>query len=50
MTHPDRILAKDRARQDAFDNRYDNRETSQGAKVAYDVKFAEVRRNIQGCG
>lgn len=50
--HPCTALAHSRAIEDAYRNHYANREDSQRGKVAYDAKYAEVRRSIEalpGC-
>jgi hypothetical protein len=47
MTHPDVTIARSRATTDAMHNRYENRECSKRAKVAYDTKHAELRRAIE---
>jgi len=44
--HPETAIARSRATKDAMHNRYDNREHSQRGKVAYDSKYAALRRVI----
>ena len=47
MTHPDVTIARSRATEDAIAGRYDNRESSHAAKVAYDTKHASLSRSIE---
>ena len=47
MTHPSVAIARSRAVEDAIAGRYDNRETSYAAKVAYDTKHASLSRSIE---
>lgn len=50
MTHPDVTVARSRAISDAIAGRYDNRETSQRGRIAYDTKHAQLLRDIEELG
>lgn len=50
MTHPSVAIARSHATDDAIAGRYDNRESSQRGRVAYDVKHAQLVRDMEALG
>ena len=50
MTHPDAILARSRAVEDAIAGKYDNREATRESRAAYDARHAQLTRSIQELG